>query len=102
MHPFVAVVAIIICLAGASTYVAQAAYAPPTATWRISIPKGILRVLEVCMLVAGIAALAIGPWVNGTAGAMPYGASGVLIGCWFVTRRARRRHQRREEERRWP
>jgi hypothetical protein len=102
MQPFAAVVAVIVFLAGAGTYVAQAAYAPPTAMWRISIPNGILRVVEVCMLIAGVAMLAIGLWVKGSAGAVTSGASGILIGCWFVTRRARRRHQRREEQRRWP
>jgi hypothetical protein len=102
MHPFVVVVAVIVFLAGAGTYLAQAAYTPATATWRISIPNGILRVVEVCMLIAGIATLAIGPWVKGTAGAVTSGASAILIACWFVTMRARRRHQRREEQRRWP
>jgi hypothetical protein len=102
MHPFVAVVAVIVFLAGAGTWVAQAAYALPADTWRISIPNGILRAVEVCMLIAGVAMLTIGPWVNGTAGAVTSGASGILIACWFVTRRARRRHQRREEQRRWP
>jgi membrane protein implicated in regulation of membrane protease activity len=102
MNPLVAVVEVIVFLAGAGTYVAQAAYAPLTATWRISIPHGILRVVEVCMLIAGVATLAVSPWAKGTAGAVTSGASAILIACWFVTRRARRRHQQREEQRRWP
>lgn len=88
---------VIVVAAVAATVVALAVRRSGTAARTSRMQNVMMRALEVCLLISGVAMFVMsGVGVaRGTAVSEISVASGVLLACWFLTMRARRHRERR-------
>ena len=96
MHVFLAVLPVVLIVAVAATMIVWAARSSRTATGGTRITNVILRGLEIYLLIGGVGTFGIGVAgvaMGSAASAVSVAIGVVLLACWAITMRVRRRRE---------